>query len=96
MKLSDMFEKFEHMRLRFEDIENPPSTYRDTSAFLYLEKLLGSGNGSCMVSTVAYDQLWLNVNCDALEKVATEDDILYLLRCGVFFDRMCDCLMMFK
>jgi hypothetical protein len=95
MKLSDMFEKFEHMDLRFEDIENPPSTYRDISAFLYLEKLLGSGNGLPMVNTVAYDQFWLHVDCDALEKVATDEDILYLLRCGVYLDRMCNCLMMF-
>jgi hypothetical protein len=79
--------------LMFERIQNPPSHRRDLCAFLLLDKLVPGL--LTIVSCAEHDQIWLGVNDDDLEEVATEDDIVYLLRCGVWHDDDEECLCMF-
>jgi len=79
--------------LHFERIQNPPSQRADLCAFLLLDKLVPEKRD--IISCAEHDQIWLDVSDDDLAEVATEDDIVYLLRCGVWHDDDEECLCMF-
>ena len=77
--------------LKFERIINPPSRRPDLCAFLLLDKLLPGTRD--IVSCAEHDQIYLGIDIDELARVASKDDIIYLLRCGVLYDD--DSLIMF-
>lgn len=79
--------------LKFERIENPPNPRPDICGFLKLHELVPGTRE--MVSAAEHDEIYLNVEPDALAEVATQDDITYLHRCGVRLDRSTDSLAMF-
>jgi hypothetical protein len=79
--------------LKFERITDPPSQRRDLCAFLLLDKLLPGDRD--IVACAEHDQIWLNVDIDELAKVASKDDVVYLLRCGVWYDGDVESLSMF-
>ena len=76
-------DKYEADNLKFDQIENPPSRRPDLCAFLLLDRLV-PGVGP-IVSAVGYDDYWIGVSLETLANVATEADILYLVRCGVCY-----------
>ena len=43
--------------------------------------------GTDMVTAAEHDEIYLGVDCEELAKVATEEDLLDLIRCGVRYDR---------
>lgn len=61
--------------------EHKPSARPDLCAFLKLEELVPGTED--IVSAAVHDEIYLGINCDRLAEVATEADILYLVRCGV-------------
>lgn len=76
------FEKLEEQDCGdFKDIENPLHPRHDICAFLFLHKLQPNDWG--IIEGASHDVIWLNTNIEELEKVATEEDILYLRRCRV-------------
>ena len=79
--------------LRFERIADPPSQRPDLCAFLLLDKLLPGERD--IVSCAEHDQIWLDVDVEALAEVASKDDVVYLLRCGVWYDGDVESLSMF-
>jgi hypothetical protein len=82
-----LVEDMDWRETNFNAIVKPLSLYRDTCAFLYLENLLKQHDKApnpVMIAAAEHDQIWLNVDCDILEEIATKDDILYLYRCGVY------------
>lgn len=79
--IQESFAQYENDFIRFERIVSPPSQRRDLCAFLLLEKLVPSDVR--IVAAAEHDQIYLEVSPDALADVATLDDILYLVRCGV-------------
>jgi hypothetical protein len=79
--------------LEFDRIQNPLHRRRDIAAFLLLDKLVPSGSDA-IVQGADHDVIWLDTNIDKLAKVATEEDILYLYRCGVCLNTDVDCLEM--
>ena len=79
--------------LKFERIVDPPSQRPDLCAFLLLDKLLPGKRD--IVSYAEHDQIWLDVDIDALAEVASKDDVVYLLRCGVWYDDDVESLSMF-
>jgi len=93
MNLKAAFDKFEADFIKFDRIADPPSMRSDICAFLLLDKLVPGTID--MVTAAEHDEIWLQVDCDVLAKVATEDDILYLVRCGVRYDDDTDSLAMF-
>ena len=95
MNLQKTFEKYNDDQSRFHRIENKLSTRPDLCGFLYLEKLCPVGYDEDLIAASEHDQIYLSIDCDELEKVATEDDILYLCRCGIFYDDDQECLSMF-
>jgi hypothetical protein len=48
-----------------------------------------------MVSAAEHDEIYLSIDMEDFAKVASEEDILFLTRCGVRFDEEYDCLAMF-
>jgi hypothetical protein len=85
MNLNAVFEKFNGEHSKFERVENKLHSRPDLCAFLLLDKLLPN-DGKDMVCASAYDEIYLDADCQKLAKVATEDDILTLARCGVWYD----------
>ena len=95
MNLQETFEKFDdESSSNFYLIENKLSTYPDLCGFLYLEKLCPAHDED-LIAAAEHDQIYLATDCDELEKVATEEDILYLCRCGIFYDDDQECLSKF-
>jgi hypothetical protein len=68
--------------LQFSKIEKPLHRRRDIAAFLLLDSLVPDENTD-IIEGASHDVVWLSINVEKLAEVATEEDILYLYRCGV-------------
>lgn len=88
------FEKFDDDFLKFDKIDKKLHARPDVCAFILIDKLLPN-DGCDMVEGAEHDKIYLNADCDQLAKIATEEDVLTLVRCGVFFDSATDGLAMF-
>lgn len=90
---AELYEKYEAEYLEFDRVQNKTSGRRDIHAFNLLDKLVpGTGD---IVSCAEHDEIWLEVSPEALAVVATEDQIVELIRCGVRYDSQTDSLAMF-
>lgn len=93
MNLEATFEKFEDEYGNFKLVADPLHARPDLCAFLLLDKLL-PGNRD-LISVAEHDEIFLDVDIEALSRVASEQDILTLARCGVRLDRGLSSLAMF-
>lgn len=84
MNLKEMFDKHDEEFLQFDSIENKRSRRPDLHAFLLLDELQPST--SDIVDAAEHDEYWLAIDCDALEKAITSDQVLELVRCGIRYD----------
>lgn len=89
----EQYDKYEDEYIQFDRVENKTSNRRDMHAFNLLDKLV-PGKGY-MVSAAEHDQIWLSVDPAELAKVATEDQIIELIRCGVMYDDDTESLSMY-
>jgi len=92
--LEQVFEKYDDEYSKFDSIENKLHSRPDICAFLLLDKLV-PGAGKDMVSAAEHDEIYLDVDCEALAAVATEEDIQTLARCGVRYDEGLESLCMY-
>ncbi len=71
--------------LKFRSIKgDTPSQRADLCAMILIDSLLpGIGD---IVSAAEHDQIWLDADAGALAPLITEDQWLYLIRCGVMLD----------
>lgn len=92
--LYETFEKYNGEYGKFDRVENKLHDRPDLCAFLLLDKLLPNV-GHDLVCAAGYDIIYLEADCENLAEVATEEDILILSRCGVFYDTATDSLAMF-
>ena len=88
-----MFEAHADEYLKFEDVEQKLSTRPDLHAFIKLNRMVPGT--SDIVAAAGHDEIYLDVEIDALATVATEADIVELARCGVLYDSSTDGLAMF-
>lgn len=65
---------------------------RDLQGFIRLNEL--APNESDIVVDARYDAIWLSTDLDQLAANATEEDVIYLLGCGIVYDDGYDGLMM--
>ena len=93
--LHERFEAVNDEYIKFENIENPPTNRADLCAFLLLDKLVPSERPNDIVLCSEHDEIWLDIDAEKLNAVATDDDILFLTRCGVGYDSDRDALSMF-
>lgn len=70
--------------LEFDRVQVKTSQRADLHAFNLLDRLL-PGKGD-MVTAAEHDEIWLAVDPEDLAKVATEEQIIELIRCGVRYD----------
>ena len=90
---SQQYKKYADEYLRFDRVENKTSNRPDLHAFMLLDKLMPD---TCdIISNAEHDEIWLNVSPEALGLVASLDQIIELIRCGVRYDGATDCLAMF-
>jgi hypothetical protein len=96
-QFAELFEKHGDQYLEFDKIVNPKHPRPDICAFLILHDLTGDSASSAnnMVSSTNDDAIYLSVELSDLSGKITEDDILALIRCGVWLDKENDCLAMF-
>lgn len=85
-KLAKLFEKYtdDGEYLEFERIDNPKSKRPDLHAFILLDSLVPSNRD--IVSCAEHDEFWLEVSPEDVAEVATPEQILELVRCGVCYD----------
>ncbi len=93
MTLHDRFEAVNDDFLKFERIDKPRHRRPDLCAFILLDELVPGT--SDIVSAAEHDEIFLDVDCDKLQAIASDDNILELVRCGVRFNREYHCLCMF-
>lgn len=98
MTLEEMGELFEkHGEIEqswFDRVTEKSSKRHDLHAFILLDKLV-PGHSQPIIGAAAHDEIFLHVDANRLASVITEDLVIELLRCGVFFDPECDSLAMF-
>lgn len=92
MTVKELFDKHDDEHLKFERIPDHERPYKqpDLCAFVYL-----AGKLPCVgdvVSDASHDEIYLGF--EELERL-TEEDVLYIVRCGVMYDEDNDCLWMF-
>lgn len=92
--LKGTFKKYRDEHCNFDAVENKLSRRSDLCAFLLLDRLLPVDN-RYMILAAEHDEIRLSPDTFKLEAVATEEDILTLVRCGVRYDADNDCLAMF-
>jgi hypothetical protein len=95
LNLSEVFDMYADQYLHFQNILNPPSKYRDVCAFLYLEQHNLGMNERDIIASSGHDEIYLKVDTEFLASAATEEDILYLIRCGVMYNEEDESLSMF-
>jgi hypothetical protein len=91
--LKAAFERHSDEFLEFSLIESPRHPRPDVCAFLMLHDLVPGHRD--IVSASEHDEFFLDINCDELAKVATDEHIRDLHRCGVRYNSEFDCLAMF-
>jgi hypothetical protein len=92
--LEHVFEQYTDEFKNFASVLNPLHVRPDICGFLVLDSLV-PGTTEVMVGGADHDQIWLSVDCKRLAAIATEEDILLLVRCGVCYDEREESLYMF-
>lgn len=91
MEPNELFEKHGDEFGKFERIPLAERKHamRDLCAMLYLYERFGGTHKA--VEAAEHDVIYPAAGCEKL----TEDDVIYLARCGVHWDSEVDCLAMF-
>lgn len=94
--LEKTFEEYDAEYSNFKAIpeERRLSKRPDLCAFLLLDKLAPETSGD-IVCAAEHDKIYLEVDMEKLAVNATREDILTLVRCGVFIDQEDSGLVMF-
>lgn len=93
MNIQKFFKDNHEAYSKFEDVQNKLSNRPDLNAFMLLDKLVPSTHD--IISASEHDEFFLDVDMELLAKVANENDLLDLIRCGVRYSEY-DCLCMFS
>lgn len=83
----------EQESMKFKRVEGKRSQRHDLHAFMLLDELVPSTGD--MVVSAEHDQIWLGVDPDELDRAATPEQMVELIRCGVWWDADAGCLSMF-
>lgn len=89
----EQYNKYNDEFLKFDRVQNKASNRADLHAFILLDKLVPGKHD--IVCSAEHDEIWLDVSPEDLSKVATEEQIIELIRCGVRYDRGTDSLALF-
>lgn len=92
-QIHDWFEKYNDDYIEFERIPEKDRRHPrpDICAMIYLHERFG-GDGDA-VTCAEHDEIWLGWDVGEID--LTEEDVLYITRCGVRYDSSTDSLAMF-
>lgn len=93
INIKESFDKHNTEYAKFDRIGSKVTQRSDLYAFILLDKLCPSTND--IVSCSEHDEITLNIDPAKLANVATEEDVVTLIRCGVRYDKSDDCFRMF-
>lgn len=95
--LQEMFELANESVLKFADIEQKLSNYRDLHGMMLLEKLQpGEGGYDSMITCAEHDQVWYDIDVEKLWEVITQDEVNQLNACGIWYESENDSLTSYK
>ena len=89
------FNKYRDEYLSFIDVANKLSRRPDMHALILLDKLLPGDGMSDLITGAENGQFFIGIEPEALARVATEEIILDLVRCGVVYDEDSESLSLF-
>lgn len=100
MNIKDIFEKYDSEYMNFWNCTEKSSGRPDLCAFAILDRLVPLDRlipraSVDMVSAAEHDEIFLSVEPEEVERVATDEDIANLIRCGVMHNSSLDCFSMF-
>lgn len=90
-----LFEKHEDEFLKFDRVDPKRNRRADLNAFLLLDELSGGDKTFDMVSATMHDEIFLYPELEDIASVATEDNVIELIRCGVRIADGGECFCMF-
>jgi len=88
-----LFERHNGEYIKFERVQNKLSQRPDLHAFMLLDQLV-PGNKD-IIACATHDEIGLSVAWEDVAKVATEEQWIDLIRCGLRYDSGNDALVMF-
>lgn len=89
--IEKLFEEHADEFLKFEKVENKLSSRADLHAFILLDRLQPQCTRD-IIACAEHDQIWLDFDLEKSD--LSEENIIELRRCGVFYDET-DSLSMF-
>ncbi len=92
-EMKELFDKHEDEYLCFEGVENKLSNRPDIHAFILLDKIQPKGRD--MVSAADHDEIYLDTDVEEFAMIATESQVVELIRCGLRFDEGIESFCMF-
>lgn len=90
-RLKELFQDRDSESHHFERVEKKTSGRADLHAFELIDRLVPENRD--LVCHAEHDQIWLGVGLEDLAAVINKEQVLELIRCGVWIDT--DCLSMF-
>ena len=87
----EWFEKHEDEQCHSERLAERFSPSDDVHAFILLDKVDPLTNTKDRICSASHDQIWLEANV----RLLSEENVIDLLRCGVWYDSEHDGLAMF-
>lgn len=84
MDKENPFDKYSDEYLHFERVEKKRSNRPDMHAFLLLNQIVPGTRD--MISAAEHDEIYLSIDVDDLLAIASDAQILELVRCGVRLD----------
>lgn len=95
INIPETFEKYadEYIAFNIKDVR-AVSKCHDLCAFILLDKLVPT-QYSDIICAAEHDEIWLWTDVKKLAEVASEEDIKFLVSCGVTYSGDHDCLCMY-
>lgn len=94
-QLEATFDKYEDEYIEFGNVLNKRSRRPDMHAFIVLDELIPGDGKDDLISAAEHDRFYLSIQPEALARVATEEIILDLVRCGLSYSESDDSLYLF-
>ena len=91
--LDEMFDRFSDDYMEFDKIKKKRSNRSDLHAFMLLDELMPSEFD--IIGMTGHKEFWLSIDLDDFCKVANEEIVLELIRCGIRLDKGRDAFAMF-
>lgn len=84
LTINDIYKHHEEY-LKFDRVENPLHPRPDICALLMLDKIMPKSSGN-IISDAFHEEVFLAVDVDTFLIIATEEEVIDLIRCGITYN----------